>query len=111
MMSPPSPTRRSPARPRPLRWSWVLAASLAAGCTGQVVGEVPGAPAKPRGPGGAMTGPQGSEAPVVAGAPASGQRLTDRQYLNVVVDLFGVDATAEAISLPLDPKLEGFRNA
>ena len=58
-----------------------------------------------------MTGPQGGETPVVAGAPATGQRLTDRQYLNVVVDLFGVDATAEAISLPLDPKLEGFRNA
>ena len=44
-------------------------------------------------------------------APATGQRLTDRQYLNVVADVLGVDATTEAGALPLDSKLEGFRNA
>ena len=44
-------------------------------------------------------------------APATGQRLTDRQYLNLVTDLFGVDASADVVSLPLDPEREGFRNA
>jgi hypothetical protein len=44
-------------------------------------------------------------------APATGQRMTDRQYLNVLLDVFGVDASADAASLPLDPKIEGFRNA
>ena len=28
-----------------------------------------------------------------------------------MADLFGVDASAEAQAMPLDPKLEGFRNA
>ena len=49
--------------------------------------------------------------PAANAAPATGQRLTDRQYLNVVADLFGVDASADVVSLPLDPEHEGFRNA
>ncbi len=48
---------------------------------------------------------------VARAAPATGQRLTDRQYLNLVTDLFGVDASADVVSLPLDPEREGFRNA
>src|SRR5690242_1074048 len=48
---------------------------------------------------------------MAAAAPATGQRLTDRQYLNVVADLFGVDSSADLLNMPLDPKLEGFRNA
>jgi hypothetical protein len=113
MMSPPIPPGRRLARHSPVRTSWALVAGLLAGCTGQVIGGAPAAtPTKPPGgPGasGSMTGPQNQ--PPVAGAPATGQRLTDRQYLNVVIDLFGVDASAETLTLPLDPKLEGFRNA
>jgi hypothetical protein len=79
-----------------------------AGCTGQVVGGSGGSPsAPPRG----GTGKTGPDAPPAAAAPATGQRLTDRQYLNVVLDLFGVDAGADVLTMPLDPKVEGFRNA
>jgi hypothetical protein len=98
-----------------------LAAAGVAACTGAITpapGAGPGDPMMPGGSGpagsGPTTGPTGGPIPadpVVAGAPASGQRLTDRQYLNVVMDLFGVDAAAPAAALPLDPKLEGFRNA
>ena len=80
---------------------------MLAGCTGQVVGG--GGPAesgkpRPNGP----VGPKGAAAPA---SPATGQRLTDRQYLNVVADLFAVDAAPDLLTMPLDPKLEGFRNA
>jgi hypothetical protein len=89
----------------------ILVLAALAGCTGQVVGGAPAMstpPEHPRGSG--NTNPTGTPAPA-AGAPATGQRLTDRQYLNVMVDLFGVDATEATESMPLDPKLEGFRNA
>jgi hypothetical protein len=48
---------------------------------------------------------------MASAAPSTGQRLTDRQYLNVVADLFAVDASADMVDMPLDPELEGFRNA
>jgi hypothetical protein len=61
-------------------------------------------------------GPGGGGGPAAAGAapitaPATGQRLTDHEYLNVTSDLFGVDVTTDTLSLPLDPKVDGFRNA
>jgi hypothetical protein len=80
-------------------------------------GTLPGGVGGPGGPGGGGpagpgSGPGGSGAPGgSSAAPATGQRLTDRQYLNLVTDLFGVDASAEVVSLPLDPEREGFRNA
>src|SRR5438045_7030127 len=48
---------------------------------------------------------------MAAAAPASGPRLTDPQDLNVATDLFGVDVSADIVNMPLDSKLEGFRNA
>jgi hypothetical protein len=89
-----------------VRWAWLL---VLAGCTGQVVG---GAPPAPRGGAGPKAGPAAPpDGPAAPGAPATGQRLTDRQYLNVVTDLLGVDASTDLRDMPLDPKLEGFRNA
>jgi hypothetical protein len=111
------PTRALPAG---------LLAAAAAGalaCTGAIDRAPGGGPSGGADPGGPPPGGAGPGAggpmvmgpvppdPVVAGAPATGQRLTDRQYLNVVMDLLGVDASAQAAALPLDPKLEGFRNA
>jgi hypothetical protein len=90
---------------------------LAWGALGACSGEI-GAPAQPVSPGARPTGASPPAAPgkepardPSVPAPETGQRLTDRQYLNVVEDLFGVDASAEAAALPLDSKLEGFRNA
>jgi hypothetical protein len=77
---------------------------LTGGCTGHV-GEGGGPAAND------PLGRPGQGGPASPGAPATGPRLTDRQYLNVVADLFGVDVSADAIGMPLDPKLEGFRNA
>jgi hypothetical protein len=82
--------------------------ALLAGCTGKVEGDAGKGAGSGTNPSG--NGPGGKGTPASA-APATGQRLTDRQYLNVVTDLFGVDASADAITMPLDPKLEGFRNA
>jgi hypothetical protein len=98
---------------------------IAGACTGQVApsdragtppsGDGNGGSTPPR-PGDSTTpkpGDKGNE-PVVPpppAAPATGQRLTDRQYLNVLLDVLGVDASAETAALPLDPKHEGFRNA
>jgi hypothetical protein len=118
MIRPPSSPTPGPPRPTPRRRSLrcVVLAVIAGGCTGQVLGDAPAQTGKPKPPGSSgsagnsgNSGNQGT--PVVAGAPATGQRLTDRQYLNVITDLFGVDASAEALTMPLDPKLEGFRNA
>ena len=55
--------------------------------------------------------PAGHSDPVRPGQPASGQRLTDKQLVNVVSDVFGIDLSPELEGLPLDPKIEGFRNA
>jgi hypothetical protein len=92
----------------------LMLALVLGGCTGQVVGGGPAAPGGSPGKPGGSGGPGGSAGPggpSAAAAPATGQRLTDRQYLNVTVDLFGVDASADLVNMPLDPKLEGFRNA
>src|SRR5213592_3848715 len=86
-----------------------LLASVIGACTGQVLGTPPEGPAP--GAGGSTRGNDHPGGAAASSAPATGQRLTDRQYLNVVADLFGVDASAEAQAMPLDPKLEGFRNA
>ncbi len=116
------------------RWRWkslalAVPAWLAIGCVGEVgshedstegggssgagggsepPGQSPGSspPGTGNPPGNAV--PMG---PIATAAPATGQRLTDRQYLNVVLDLFAVDVSAEVATLPLDPKHEGFRNA
>jgi hypothetical protein len=103
------------------------ASLLGSACVGQIARDGQGqgdgnAGAKPGGPGGGPSGPGagsagpgaapgGAGAPAANAAPATGQRLTDRQYLNVVADLFGVDASAEVVALPLDAEHEGFRNA
>lgn len=92
------------------RCALLLAAGLTAlggGCTGQVLGGPPTPSDRPRpATGGRQPGPAAASA-----SPATGQRLTDRQYLNIVADLFAIDASADALAMPLDPKLEGFRNA
>ena len=103
------------------------ASLLGSACVGQIARDGQGqgggnAGAQPGGPGGGPSGPGAGSAgpgggpggpgvPAANAAPATGQRLTDRQYLNVVADLFGVDASAEVVSLPLDAEHEGFRNA
>jgi hypothetical protein len=110
------PTWRPRARPwvTRARALWLALAVVAvAACTGQVA---PGA----RESSGTTTGPMGggggspmggTPSPAGVIAPASGQRLTDRQYVNVIADLFAIDVTADTVSMPIDPKVEGFRNA
>jgi hypothetical protein len=66
---------------------------------------------KPPGSAPGNTDKPGPATPPPPAAPAVGQRMTDRQFLNVLLDVFGVDASADAAALPLDPKIEGFRNA
>jgi hypothetical protein len=83
------------------RMSMLVVLVALAGCSGQV-GSTPG------GVGGSTDRP--GEA-MASAAPATGPRLTDRQYLNVIADLFGVDVSAETLTMPLDPKVDGFRNA
>jgi hypothetical protein len=106
-----------------------LATAFAVACTGQISsrdksgppgspgtgdpgGNAPGGgdPGAPGGsnPGGGLGRPS---TPAPAAAPATGQRLTDRQFVNVVSDVFGVDVSNEIATMPLDPKIEGFRNA
>jgi hypothetical protein len=66
----------------------------------------------PSDPGGMDPGTIGGPpVPAPPAAPASGQRLTDRQFANITTDVFGVDVSNEIANLPLDPKVEGFRNA
>jgi len=91
----------------------VTVALTAAACSGQISNmDNPGPP--PASTPGVPSGPASPGAPAVPGgitSPATGQRMTDRQYLNVITDLFGVDAASIASQMPIDPKLEGFRNA
>ena len=100
------------------------ASLLGSACVGQIArdghgsggaaGAQPGGSGGPSGTGGGSPGAPGPGSPGVPpanAAPATGQRLTDRQYLNLVADLFGVDASADVLALPLDPEHEGFRNA
>lgn len=120
-MTSPSSTRPTDSLLRPrsilsVPLAWLFATSLA--CTGEiampeeVIGDPPPDPTSPD-----PTRPNPSDPnrppapPPPHAAPATAQRLTDRQYLNAVADVFGVDVSAEAATLPLDPKLEGFRNA
>jgi hypothetical protein len=127
-----SRSRAKPARHSVLAAGWsrlgVLGLALGA-CSGQIAGSgqgnrgadpvtMPGQGGPdngPAGPGvgpGAPSGPGGGPAmPAPAAAPASGQRLTDRQFVNITSDVFGVDVSTEIATLPLDPKVEGFRNA
>ena len=100
---------------------------LVVACSGQISSRAPGGTGQPgaapadnpaSGPGGSVapggSGPGGLGAPSVpapAAAPAMGQRLTDRQFVNVINDVFGVDVSDPIATMPLDPKVEGFRNA
>ncbi|QQR91095.1 MAG: DUF1592 domain-containing protein [Myxococcales bacterium] len=42
--------------------------------------------------------------------PAPIRRLTKREYINSIADIFGVDVSSMAEEFPLDPVMKGFRN-
>src|SRR5688500_6194140 len=123
--APTSAVSRSARRARP-GLTLVLAVA-AGGCSGQIASDpgrpgagggrpgVGGGSSQPGGSGpggsgpGGMAEPGGPSLPAPPAAPAVGHRLTDRQYSNVLLDVLGVDVSAQVANLPLDPKLEGFR--
>src|SRR2546421_211780 len=105
---------RAPSRRTGMGALAAALALMAGACSGHIAGDT----SSPGGGAGPPTGSTGSPTangggPTAPGviAPATGQRLTDRQYLNVITDLFAIDATPDTASLPLDPKVDGFRNA
>jgi hypothetical protein len=92
-----------------------LVLALSAGACSGTIAQPNGTPTPGGPPPGSSSGPgTPSAAPMVPGGITgafTGQRFTDRQYLNVVADLFAVDASSVVSAMPIDPKLEGFRNA